>query len=125
MTVPEPTVRVTRYSVCALPDDMPDRDVFTITVEPRTEGWAIKRGEHRTLGSDGNWSWGYSWRDGNREPASEAEWDEYHAGYSLWLAEHRFDEDTAVKLAKEAAPAVRVNGWTVAAAIAEWEADRG
>lgn len=125
MTTPEPTVRVTQYSVCALPDGIPDRDMFTITVEPRGDSWAIKRGEHRTLGADGQWSWGYAWPGGDREPASDAEWDDYHAGHTLWLAEHRFDEETAIKLAKEAALHISVNGWTIERVLAREEASRG
>lgn len=125
MTTPEPTVRVTRYTVCALPEGVPDRDLFAITVEPRSEGWAVKRGEHRDLGADGEWSWGYRWQGGDREPASDAEWDDFHAGYGAWLTAHRFDEETALKLAREASLTLRMNGWTVAAALADWEASRG
>jgi hypothetical protein len=125
MTVPEPTVQVTRYSVKALPEGVADRDLFGITVEPRTEGWAVLRGEHRSLGADGTWSWGYRWKDGDREPATDEEWDDYHQGYAAWLGDHRFDEATAIKLAKEAAKHVRVSGWTVERVLADLEAGGG
>lgn len=36
-----------------------------------------------------------------------------------WLATHRFDEAIALRLAKEAAPHVTVNGRTVADALAQ------
>lgn len=39
-----------------------------------------------------------------------------------WLAAHRFDLDTALKLAREAAPHVTVNGRTVADALTRAEA---
>lgn len=56
-----------------------------------------------------------------REPETEAEWDDYHAGRDAWIAEHRFDEQTALKLAREAAPHVRVNRWTAADVLRDWQ----
>ncbi|MGW9375680.1 hypothetical protein ACWGVR_37385, partial [Streptomyces xanthophaeus] len=49
------------------------------------------------LGSDGTWE--YEMRPSERE-------DE-------WLDAHRFDLDTALKLARDQAPLVTVNGFTV------------
>jgi hypothetical protein len=40
-----------------------------------------------------------------------------------WLNTHRFDFDTALELAKQHAPQIKVNGWTVAQVLAEWEAE--
>lgn len=98
---PEPTVQATRYTVNCLPEDGIDSHVFEITVEYRGRGlWAIKR-HSQCLAADG--SWDYEMRPSERE-------DE-------WLATHRFDLDTALKLAKEAAPKVTVNGFTVADAL--------
>lgn len=89
-------VRTTEYSVCALPEDHFDAGMFTIKVAYRGDGrWAVLRGK-LCLGSDGRWDF---------EPIPSDRTAE-------WLAAHRFDEKTAVKLAYEAAPKVRLNGWT-------------
>lgn len=98
---PEPTVQATRYTVNCLPENGIDSHVFEITVEYRGRGlWAVKR-HSQCLAADGTWDW-------EMRP-SEREDD--------WLAEHRFDLDTALKLAKEAAPKVTVNGFTVTDAL--------
>lgn len=111
--VPAPTVQAVKYAVSCLPEGE-DRDLFGITVEYRGSGhWGVFRGTHRCLGADGSWSWGYAWRDGAQEPMSDEEWTDYHAGRDAWLDAHRFDEETALRLAKEAAPLVTVNGFTV------------
>jgi hypothetical protein len=39
----------------------------------------------------------------------------------VWLAEHRFDLDTALTLAREKAPHLKVNGWTVADELSGWK----
>ncbi|MFD7995573.1 hypothetical protein [Streptomyces mexicanus] len=101
-TIPEPTVQATRYVVsCFQPDDH-EGAVFNLAVEYRGRGlWAVVR-MGSCLSSDGAWS--------HESIPSEREDD--------WLATHRFDLDTALKLAKEHAPQVTVNGYTVADAIA-------
>jgi hypothetical protein len=98
---PEAVARPTQYTVNCLAEDGIDSHVFAITVEYRGRDlWAVKRhGEN--LGADGTWD--YESTPSNRE-------DE-------WLATHRFDLDTALRLAKEAAPRVTVNGFTVADAL--------
>jgi hypothetical protein len=100
-TVPTPRVQATRYVVsCFEPDDH-EGAAFNLTVEYRGRGlWAVLRGGF-CLGSDGTWSY--------ESIPSERE-DE-------WLATHRFDLDTALNLAKEHAPKVKVNGFTVADAL--------
>ncbi|MFK0140670.1 hypothetical protein [Streptomyces murinus] len=102
MTTPEPHVQPTRYTVNCLPEDGGlNSHVFEITVEYRGNGrWAVLR-HGRCLGSNGEWD--YELRPSERE-------DE-------WLANHRFDLDTALKLAKQAAPNVTVNGFTVTDAL--------
>lgn len=96
-------VRVTEYTVCALPEDHIDAYLFSITVAYRAAGrWAVLRGQ-RCLGSDGTWDF---------EPIPSDRTDE-------WKALHRFDERTALKLARDAAPKVAVNGWTVDRVMAE------
>ncbi len=81
---------------------------FALTVEYRgRDRWAVKR-HSQVLGSDGTWD--YEMRTSERE-------DE-------WLATHRFDLDTALKLAKEQAPLITVNGHTVADALAMRQASK-
>ncbi len=87
----------TRYSVSMLPIDHREHGHFEITVEWRGDGrWAVMHMGY-CLGTDGDWEY---------ESIPSERRDE-------WLATHRFDLDTALRLAKEAAPKVTVNGWTV------------
>lgn len=94
----------TTYTISALPLEHEDALLYEITVEWRSaDRWAVCRPK-RCLGADGQWDW--------ESIPSERE-DE-------WLATHRFDRDTALRMAREAAPNVRINGRTareVAAAI--------
>lgn len=102
----EPVARPVEYEVCCLTDDDINSAAFTITVRYRGNGrWAVQRGEHSCLGADGKWAQGIK---------------EYDRGES-WLRAHRFDLDTALRLAKEAAPKITVNGYTVADALAMYE----
>lgn len=98
---PEPIVTATQYSVCSLPEDGINSHVYEITVEYRgNDRWAVKR-HSQCLGSDGTWDW--------ESIPSEREDD--------WLDGHRFDLDTALKLAREQAPLVTVNGRTALDAL--------
>lgn len=100
--LPEPTVQPTRYVVSLFPPDDHNGACYNLAVEYRGRGlWAVVRFK-QCLNARGQWSW--------ESIPSERE-DE-------WLAEHRFDLDTALKLAKEAAPHITVNGYTVADALA-------
>lgn len=109
MATPEPTVRATRYTVNCLPETDINASAFEITIEYRGRDlWAVVRHSY-CLGCDGTWD--YEMRPSERE-------DE-------WLAKHRFDLDTAGKLARAAAPHITVNGHTVAEALANLEAGRG
>ncbi|MFE7233961.1 hypothetical protein ACFVAF_25490 [Streptomyces sp. NPDC057596] len=93
---PEPTVQATSYEVSLLPEGDVNRLVFTLKVEYRGDGrWAVVR-HRQCVNAAGEWSW--------ESVPSERE-DE-------WLAAHRFDLETALKLAKEHAPKVMVNGMT-------------
>lgn len=95
-TPPEPTIQATCYEVSLLPLDDINRSAYTINVEYRGRGlWAVAR-HHQCMNTKGEWSW--------ESIPSERE-DE-------WLAEHRFDLDTAQRLAKQAAPHIVVNGRT-------------
>lgn len=104
---PEPTVRPTAYVVTAAPDwDHPDADLWDIEVSYRGGGkWGVYN-RTRCLGADGEWSW---------ESIPSERRDE-------WLAAHRFDLDTALRLAKEQAPLVTVNRLTIEQARERWEA---
>jgi hypothetical protein len=96
-------VQATEYTVSTLPLDHPERHNFEITVAWRNvDRWAVIQRGRQCLGADGEWDW--------ESIPSERE-DE-------WKATHRFDLDTALRLAREAAPKVKVNGRT----FAEWEA---
>ncbi|OPC83038.1 hypothetical protein B4N89_20715 [Embleya scabrispora] len=105
MTEPRIHVRPTRYQVCALPEGDINEPSYTIDVEYRGRDlWAVTR-HSRCLGRDGTWD--YEMRPSEREDD--------------WLREHRFDLDTALELARAAAPHVTVNGHTVAEALAQAE----
>lgn len=99
-TVPAATVQPTRYEVSCLPEGE-DRRHFALTVEYRgADRWAVAR-HGQCLAADGTWSY---------EPSPSNREDE-------WIAAHRFDLDTALRLAREAAPLLTVNGYTVSDAL--------
>ena len=103
---PATSVRATRYEVSCIPEDNVNARHFTLKVEYRGRGlWAVTDGID-CLDRSGEWS--YERIPSNRE-------DE-------WLATHRFDLDTALGLAKKAAPKMTVNGYTVAHVLARHEA---
>jgi hypothetical protein len=128
LSIPQPdalpvvTVEPTVFRVCPLPVGFPDGDLWTLRLELRAdergESWAVTN-RSRSLGADGTWSYGFAWQGGNREPVTEAEMDDYNAAGDAWQAAHRFDLNTAVKLATEAARTVTVMGKTAAEAWRE------
>ncbi|WP_331763146.1 hypothetical protein OG571_47390 (plasmid) [Streptomyces sp. NBC_01369] len=96
--LPDVTVQATEYAVSLLPEGDINRHVFAITVEYRGVGqWAVTR-HGFCLGADGEWAQGVKPYDRGDD----------------WLSAHRFDLDTALRLAREAAPHVVVNGHTAA-----------
>jgi hypothetical protein len=101
--VAEPYVRPTRYVVNLLPDSIGFyAQLFELAVEWRGDDrWAVLR-HGQCLGTDGAWS---------RELSSSEREDD-------WLDAHRFDHDTALRLAKETAPHVTVKGRTAAEVLA-------
>lgn len=102
-TAPQATVRATEYSVNCVPEDDINSHCFEVRVQYRgNDRYAVIRGGDMCLGADGTWDFGVK---------------EYDRG-DAWLDAHRFDLDTALKLAKEQAPLVTVNGHTVADALA-------
>jgi hypothetical protein len=95
-------VRVTRYEVSCLPEGHDARSSMTITVEYRGRDlWAVMR-HGSALSVDTKW---------DCEPSPSNREDD-------WLESHRFDLDTALRLAEDAAPKLRVNGYTVADCLA-------
>ena len=96
-------IRVTRYTISALPPDHRDYDEYSILVEERAKDlWGVFDGSY-SLGTDGVWEY---------EPRPSARTKE-------WLATHRFDGTTAVLLATAAAREMSVNGKSVAAVLRE------
>jgi hypothetical protein len=95
--LPTPTVQPTAYRVSLLPEDDVNHRFYVLTVEYRQGRWAVTNGDS-CLGADGTWA------------------DEVkpHGRGDEWLAAHRFDLDTALRLAQAAAPHVTVNGRTAA-----------
>jgi hypothetical protein len=93
---------ISQHTICALPDSHPNYRHFAITVEHRGNGrWAVCHSRF-CLGTDGDWDF---------EPASSDRDDD-------WLDSHRFDEQTALRLAAEQAPHMTCNDLTVADALA-------
>jgi len=101
-TTPEPAVQAVEYTVNCLPEDNINSLLYEIRVQYRGNGrYAVIRGGDMCLGSDGTWDYGVKAYDRDDD----------------WLNAHRFDLDTAIRLAKEQAPLVTVNGRTVTDAL--------
>jgi hypothetical protein len=96
VSTPTITVQPTVYTVTLFPDDPMWSSVYELTVAHRDRGrWAVCR-MGQCLSIDGQW---------HVEPSPSNRDDD-------WLASHRFDLDTALSMAREAAPNIRVNGRT-------------
>ncbi len=97
MTTLKPVVQATRYTVSCMPEGAaPDAHVFALHVERNLDGsWIVTDG------------WGYL--------AANGIWGD---PMGLRSPEYRHDLDTALRLAKAAAPNVIVNGMTPAGALA-------
>ena len=105
----EPRVAVTSYEVSIWPEDCSGMDsaMYCCSVVYNGYGnWTVRRGsassEAPVLGSDGEWHH-------ERLPSDRTRKE---------LAEHRFDLETALKLAREMAPRVTLNGLTAEQALA-------
>jgi len=100
-----PDITVTRYTVAVLTEaDCVDWFVWDIHVENRGRGrWAVSRGGGIVLSDEGRWV---------VEPIPSERDDE-------WLDTHRFDHDTALRLAAEQALKLRINGHTAQDIIAK------
>jgi hypothetical protein len=89
--------RVTERTLSALPEDNINSHLFRVTVAYRgADRWAVLH-HGFCLNREGDWDY---------ESIPSERTDE-------WLAEHRFSEDEAVRLAREAMPRLTVNGLTV------------
>jgi len=98
--------RVTEYVVYALPEDLcSDWYHWSFTVSWRGPGdlWAVTHGGS-CLGADGRWD--YEPSPSNREED--------------WKATHRFPLNEALRLAHEAAPKLKINGFTPADLLAKY-----
>jgi hypothetical protein len=92
---------ITEYTICALPEGTVNYRHYAITVAHRGEGrWAVLHGG-LCLNAAGDWDW---------EPTPSNRDDD-------WLDTHRFDQDTALRLAEEQAPLMSCNGITVRQAL--------
>lgn len=92
--MPEVEVRVTQLTVSLFPDDPQLGMAYDVRVEERSkDSWAVTRMSH-CLNTEGEWEY---------EPLPSSR-DE------AWKATHRFDLETALRMAAEAVPAVVVNG---------------
>lgn len=104
---PGPQVRATQYEVSILPEDDINYRLYAVQVRRRSDGeWmVVNRAMDACYGLDGVWA------DGVKP---------YGRGDD-WVRAHRFDEETALRLAREAAPQVTVNGITAAQALERLE----
>lgn len=107
--IPEPEVMASRYLISCLPEGHDNRSLFTVQVEYRGYGlWAVVN-RTRLLGKDGTWAWGPDFENS----------DDPEKTHQQWTADHRFDHDTAIRLAKEAAKGLSYRNYTVADALKE------
>ena len=108
--MPEVYEMATEYVISILPPDFsevcPDsRHHWELQVAWRGDGkWAVLNGVF-CLGSDGCWDW---------EPRPSGREDG-------WLVTHRFSLDEALRLAREAAPSVSVNGHSATDELERYE----
>lgn len=108
MSEPKVYERVTEVTVCAVPEDNITHHSYAITVAWRGDETYAVTHYRRCLGTDGEWDF---------EPSPGSRTDK-------WIATHRFAYDTALRLARAAAPGVTVNGWSAAQIVADIEASK-
>ncbi|AVH59944.1 MULTISPECIES: hypothetical protein [Streptomyces] len=104
---PGPTVQPTGYVVSCLPAGHDDRWTFTVQVQHAGGDKFVVRHGLRHYGVDGAWSY---------EPGFDEDDDSAEVE---WADAHRFDHDTALRLARELAPRLTYRGRTVADVLAE------
>lgn len=117
--IPEPAVQPSGYLISCLPEGHDERFLFTVQCKYRGDGkWAVYN-RSRLLATDGTWTFGFQWSGGNAEPATDEGLASFDKEQEAWLADHRFDHDTALRLAKEAASKLTYRGYGVAEALAD------
>lgn len=93
--------RATAFAVCVLPFTHPEFGKYAVTVQwCGGDRWSAGQGGFQ-LSADGSWDW--------VPPGREQDSD--------WKAAHRFDLDSALRLAEQAAPDVPANGITATQAL--------
>jgi hypothetical protein len=99
-------VLATSYTVSCLPYDDINSSSFSIKIDYAGHGrWAVRFDGSRCLDANGRWDW---------ESIPSERTDE-------WFTTHRFELDMALRLAKEQAPLVKVNGRNVEQVLAWYE----
>lgn len=123
--IPDPHVQTTGYTVSCLPEGHDDRWTYSVRVSYRGDGlWSVQcRGQY--VDANGQRSPGFSWSGAPDEPATQAEMDAFDAEQAVWLKAYRFDEETALRLAKRAASTLTYRGRSVADVLAEDAAASG
>ncbi|MGW0577334.1 hypothetical protein ACWD25_15455 [Streptomyces sp. NPDC002920] len=103
------TVQPTAYVVSCLPEGHDERLTYTVNVVYRGAGlYAVKR-NLKFADAAGTWEYEPGWPEDGGQADADAE--------EAWLAAHRFDHDTALKLARELAPTLTYRGRTVTDAL--------
>lgn len=102
---PEPSVLPTAYVISCLPEGHDERFMYTVQVRYRGDGLYAVKHTLRCYGTDGTWEY-------------EPDFDEDDEAEDAWLKAHRFDHDTALRIAREQAPRLTYRGRTVADALA-------
>lgn len=111
MSAIEARIQLNCYEVSCVPEGWDVGDGWTVYVIYAGDGkWMVKRSgptspRGRYLDADGVWSYRA------RDEAGDVD--------GAWLAAHQFDEATALRLAREAAPHLVVNGVSVAQLLNE------
>jgi hypothetical protein len=112
------TVTATTYTITCLPGDVADGHHWDLEVQftgahrfgkprPANRQWAVRMRDHWCLSNEGKW---------DMESIPSERTDE-------WFETHRFDLETALKLAAEQAPHVIINGLTPVGLLA-WRKQR-
>jgi hypothetical protein len=110
--VPEATVLPTNYVVSSLPIGHDVRLSYTLNVQYRGDGlYAVVWNVLKFYGLDGTWQYEPNWPEDGSEADAVAE--------ETWLAAHRFDHDTALRLAGQVAPTLTYRGRSVADVLTE------
>jgi hypothetical protein len=107
--IPDPIITATRYVVSCLPEGHDERWTYTVQVEYRNDDLYVVTQRLKFANAEGAWEYEPNWpEDGSEADAEDA-----------WLAAHRFDHDTALRLARRLAKTLTCRGRTVADVLAD------